>query len=171
MEGSWVRKPDNQTTIVFVHGILSSGDTCWRHANGTYWPALLAEDEELKGVGVYVFTYKTGFFSGTYRLGNVVDALKEHMQLDGVLNSAQIIFVCHSMGGIVARKYIVARAFDLLEKHITIGLFLIASPSLGSDYANWLAPLARFSIIRKRTHCDLPMIMPGYWTSILNFTI
>jgi hypothetical protein len=91
-----------------------------------------------------VFTYKTGFFSGTYSLGDVVDALKEHMRLDGVMNRRRIVFVCHSMGGIVARRFLVQRAADLIENRKSIGLFLVASPSLGSGYANWLSPLARF---------------------------
>jgi hypothetical protein len=43
-----------------------------------------------------------------------VDALKEHMRLDGVLESNQIIFVCHSMGGIVVRKFVAERAAELI---------------------------------------------------------
>jgi phosphoglycolate phosphatase-like HAD superfamily hydrolase len=74
----------------------------------------------------------------------VVDALKELMRLDGVSKSRHIIFVCHSMGGIVARRFVVARASDLIATGTSIGFFLIASPSLGSDYASWLSPLASF---------------------------
>lgn len=92
---------------------------------------------------VNVFTYQTAFFSGTYRLGDVVDALKEYLRLDGVLNSELVIFVCHSMGGIVVRKYLCERTQDLSEQGTQIGLFLLASPSLGSEYANWLSGLAR----------------------------
>jgi len=47
------------------------------------------------------------------------------------------------MGGIVVRKFIVERSLDLLENRTEIGLFLVASPSLGSSYANLLSPLAR----------------------------
>lgn len=146
MQGIWIKKPaDGATTsVVFVHGVLSSGEACWRHANGTFWPELLAREEAAAYAGVYVFTYKTGFFSGTYSLGDVVDALKEHMRLDGVMNSRRIVFVCHSMGGIVARRFVVQRAAELIENRKSIGLFLVASPSLGSGYANWLGPLARF---------------------------
>lgn len=145
MEGTWVRKGRaGDAAVVFVHGVLSSGETCWRHLNGTYWPELLACDPALDGFSLYVFTYRTGFFSGSYRLADAVDALKEHMRLDGVFERKRVVFVCHSMGGIVVRKFLVSRAADLIERGTEIGLFLIASPSLGSDYANWLAPLARF---------------------------
>jgi hypothetical protein len=36
MEGQWLRRPTGDTTVVFVHGVLSSGDTCWRNSNGAY---------------------------------------------------------------------------------------------------------------------------------------
>ncbi|WP_159109492.1 alpha/beta hydrolase [Bradyrhizobium sp. USDA 3458] len=146
MQGIWIKKPadGDDTSVVFVHGVLSSGEACWRHANGTFWPELLAQEEVVANAGVYVFTYKTGFFSGTYSLGDVVDALKEHMRLDDVMKSRRIVFVCHSMGGIVARRFVVQRAAELIENRTSIGLFLVASPSLGSGYANWLGPLAKF---------------------------
>jgi triacylglycerol esterase/lipase EstA (alpha/beta hydrolase family) len=105
MKGNWIRKPESNTSIVFVHGILSTGETCWRNVNGTFWPELLTSDAELKSVGVYVFTYETGIFSGSYRLGDAVDALKEFMRLDRVAESKYLIFVCHSMGGIVVRSF------------------------------------------------------------------
>lgn len=143
MQGEWIRQPRSKTAVIFVHGILSSGGKCWRHENGSYWPELLKNETQLESLGIYLFTYQTGIFSGSYRLGDIVDALKEHMRVDDVLKSDRIIFVCHSMGGIVVRKYLVERATDLIEGKKEIGLFLIASPSLGTDYANWLKPLAR----------------------------
>jgi len=130
--------------VVFVHGILSDNEKCWLHANGTHWPNLLAGHGPLSDVGIYEFTYQTGIFSGSYSLGDVVDALKENLALDNVIAANRIIFVAHSMGGIVVRRYIVQRLSELVERGTEIGLFLIASPSLGSSYANWLAPLAKF---------------------------
>jgi len=48
------------------------------------------------------------------------------------------------MGGIVVRKFLVERATDLIERKIEIGLLLVASPSLGASYADWLSPLSKF---------------------------
>ena len=150
MKGTWIRRPTGETTVIFVHGVLSDGET-WRGENGTYWPELLKQDERARPVGIYVFEYQTSFFSGTYRLGDVVDALHNHLRLDGALTSKRIVFVCHSMGGIVARRFVVRHQADLIAAAKEIGLFLIASPSLGSEYATWLAPLARFF---KHTQAD-----------------
>ena len=49
------------------------------------------------------------------------------------------------MGGIVVRKFLVERVQDLLDRKIEVGLYLVASPSLGSNYANWLEPIAKFA--------------------------
>ncbi|MES3055047.1 hypothetical protein O6V14_05335 [Sphingomonas faeni] len=103
----------------------------------------MAEDRALEDVGVYVFDYKTGFFSGNYSLGDAVDALKEYLKFDRVVSANGVLFVCHSMGGIVVRRYLVSRAVELIERDIPVAVFLVASPSLGSDYANLVAPLAR----------------------------
>jgi len=143
MQGTWIREPQGDTSVIFVHGILSSGDACWRHANGTYWPALLTQEKELESVGVYVFTYRVDIFSGNYHLGDAVDALKEHLRLDRLLDSNRLIFVCHSMGGLVVRQLLVVRQAEFIERKTEVGLFLVASPSLGAGYANWLSGLAR----------------------------
>ncbi len=138
----WLRKPNGPLVIAFLHGVLSDRN-CWTHEGGIFWPDLLTYETELQRAGIFVFEYKTGFFSGTYSLGDVVDALKAEMELEGILGFAQIIFVCHSMGGIVARRFIVQNQMLLAERGISVGLFLIASPSLGSRYANWISPIAR----------------------------
>ena len=143
MQGEWIRKPQGEASAIFVHGILSSGETSWRNENGSYWPELLKNEPELAPLGIYVFTYQTGIFSGSYRIGDIVDALKEHMRLDGVLKCNRLIFVCHSMGGIVVRKFIVERAAELIGAGKEIDLYLVASPSLGATYADWLSPIAQ----------------------------
>lgn len=144
MQGEWIKRGSSDAPVlVFIHGIRSNGESCWRHPNGAYWPKIVAQDQEMQDLGVYVFTYRTGIFSGSYRLADVVDDLKERLVLDGITNAKKIVFVCHSMGGIVARKYLVTRATDLIDLNIEVALFLLASPSLGSDYADWLKPAAR----------------------------
>lgn len=149
MTGKWIQKPEQDTTVIFVHGILSSAEECWKHDNGSYWPSLLSQNEELKCLGIYTFSYSTGVFSGSYNLNNVVDALKVHLSLDGVLKQGnRLIFVCHSMGGIVVRKFIVERQTDLINHNIQIGLFLVASPSLGSEYANLITGFAKILNVR-----------------------
>jgi len=113
MSGNWLRKPKGGATtqvVVFVHGFLSNRQDCWRHNNGSYWPDLFEQVRNTWRHRHYVFEYFTNVFSGNYNLDDAVDSLKEQLSLDDVLTSGRIIFVCHSMGGIVARKYIIQNA-------------------------------------------------------------
>jgi hypothetical protein len=124
---------------VFVHGILSSGETAWGSPS---WPDLLAAERDLENVGVFVVTYQTGLRSRTYGIADVADYLREHLRLSKLLEKPRIVFVCHSMGGIVVRRFLVANQADLIAKQPSIGLFLVASPSLGSRDANMLSVLS-----------------------------
>lgn len=72
MKGRWIRDPKGETTVVFVHGILSSGEDCWRNDSGAYWPELLKNENDLDNPGIYVFTYSTGIFSGNYSIGDAM---------------------------------------------------------------------------------------------------
>lgn len=140
--GEWYRRPTNRTAVVFIHGVLSDADSCWR-AGDVYWPDLLANEDDLVGVGIYVFSYRTGIFTAGYSLGDAVEALNAYLELDHLFEFRNLVFVCHSMGGILARQLLVTRQSILRDRALRIGLFLIASPSLGSDYANLLHALAR----------------------------
>ena len=140
MSAKWEQQTDAPAAVVFVHGVLSSGDGCWANANGAYWPSLVAKSAP--ELSVYVPTYRTGLASGTYSVNNASDSLFEELQLDNILRRKLLVFVCHSMGGLVVRRMLVAKRRSFMDKQI--GLFLVASPSLGSVYANWLTPIARF---------------------------
>lgn len=142
MKNFWISKSDGDSAVIFIHGFVSSGDGCWRYNENCYWPEFL-EQEKINLLSIFVYEYKTNFFSGSYSLDDVVDDLKENLKVEGLLKKKNLIFVCHSMGGIIARRFVVERAIDLIENKIKIGLFLIASPSLGSNYANWLKPIAK----------------------------
>jgi tetratricopeptide (TPR) repeat protein len=143
MNGNWLRKPSNGTAIVFVHGILAKEATCWRHKNGSYWPQLLKDETELRSSGIFVFSYPTDMFSGSFCLGDIVNTLQDQLRHNKAAECKKLIFVCHSMGGIVVRKFLVDQQIELFRNRQEIGLFLVASPSLGSSYADWLSPLAK----------------------------
>jgi pimeloyl-ACP methyl ester carboxylesterase len=144
-QGNWIRKPVNDLTVVFVHGFNSSKE-CWLNSNGTYWPELLKREDEFSSIGIYIFSYRTSISSGYYSLGDVVDSLKEYLRLDNVIDFSKIIFVCHSMGGIVVRRFLVSQKTNLMRHGLKeVGLFLVASPSLGSNYANMLYPISKLA--------------------------
>jgi pimeloyl-ACP methyl ester carboxylesterase len=118
-----IQKPRSDMSIVFVHGILSGGEAAWGQPS---WPELLAKESGCQNAGVFVFTYESTLSSGTYSIGDVVDALREHFNLEGLWEQRRVIFVCHSMGGIVVRRFIVANQVKFIERHYPVGLFLVA---------------------------------------------
>jgi pimeloyl-ACP methyl ester carboxylesterase len=118
-QGKWVRRAKNGLNIVFIHGI-NSGEDCWRNRNGSYWPELLKDESELADTGIYIFSYRTGINTGYYSLSDIVDSLREYFIVDGLINSTEIIFVCHSMGGIVTRRYLVTQQSDLIERGLKL---------------------------------------------------
>jgi pimeloyl-ACP methyl ester carboxylesterase len=140
--GEWIRRPVDDCAVIFVHGIISGNDSSWRTGN-VYWPELLAAENDVRNVGIYVFSYRTGVSTGRYNLDDVVDALKTYLELDQLLDLKKLIFVCHSMGGIIVRQFLVTRQVVLIEHSVHVGLFLVASPSLGSDYANLFSAVTR----------------------------
>src|SRR6266700_59415 len=140
MKGQWVRRPQNGCVVVFVHGLFSTSVSAWR-SKTAYWPDLVSDEPALAEYGIYLFGYETALASGNYSLADASDALNEYLKLDGFGELRQINFVAHSMGGIIARHFIVSRRELFIEKHVSVGLLLVASPSLGSDYANLLSNL------------------------------
>ena len=56
-------------------------------------------------------------------------------------NKGNIVFVCHSLGGVVVRYLLEVNETKFAEKDI--GLVMIASPSYGSTWANRLEWLAK----------------------------
>jgi pimeloyl-ACP methyl ester carboxylesterase len=141
--GKWIRRTDGDTCVIFIHGILSDGEQAWMNGNGNSWPQLLADEISLSDVGIYSFSYRSDLFCRTYSLKDVVDSFRETFSDDDLWSKRRIIFVCHSMGGIAARRFIVTNQARFIKGNTEIGLFLVASPSLGSRDANALFFIAR----------------------------
>ena len=143
MYGVWIKKlhPNHDSIIVFIHGVLSSSAKCWINKSGANWPLMVANSATLKDSAVYTFDYHTSFAGGRYSVTDAADALWLNLDHNGLLKQERpIIFVCHSMGGIVVRKMLTKRQIDL-PKNMTWGLFLVASPSAGSFWAKILSPI------------------------------
>ena len=104
--GTWRRKATSDSAIVFVHGLNSSSEDCWGEGQDS-WPSLVEQEQELKTAGIYTFSYETGIFSGSYTLGDAVEALRAYLDLDLLPSMRRLLFLCHSMGGIVVRQYLV----------------------------------------------------------------
>ncbi|QDT43408.1 hypothetical protein Pan241w_35080 [Gimesia alba] len=148
---TWYSYNSSDTVIVFIHGILSNSRSCWLNMEGekpVFWPELITSDLRFNNPAIFLAGYYTDIDSGFSGIRNCADEVfsalgrtdeKGHAP---VLEKPRIIFVCHSMGGIVARYFLQANYEVFKEKEI--GLVLIASPSYGAKLANRLSPIIRF---------------------------
>jgi hypothetical protein len=150
----WFHYNESDAVLVFLHGVLSDSRGCWLYEDAkdlgqhSYWPELIESDQRFKNIAIYLAGYYTAPDSGTYEIRNCADevfAALTRKDITGhppILAKQKIIFVCHSMGGIVARYLLEANQRDFEKKQV--GLVLIASPSYGSTLANSLNNLISF---------------------------
>ena len=143
---TWRAYRDTGSVIVFVHGVLSNSQACWYNAKaGKFWPDMVVEDDAFRGSGVYLGGYYTAFDSTIFGIADcaqwLLSALHAATDHPAVLDHERIIFVCHSLGGVVTR-YMLERWREAFRNK-KVGLLLMASPSLGSRYANTVENLIR----------------------------
>ena len=136
---TWRAYRNTGSVIVFVHGVLSNSQACWyNEKSGTFWPDLVVQDDTFQDSSVYLGGYYTAFDSAIFGIADcaqwLLSALHAATDHPAILDHDRIVFVCHSLGGIVTR-YMLERWREAFQKK-KIGLLLMASPSMGSRYAN-----------------------------------
>lgn len=137
VSGRWVSHSNGPTLMVFVHG-LTGGPATWRNDKSPEWPEIVARDSLFKSADVYVAEYSSSYFGAGQTPPKIAQALTNKLRADDV-NIAQyqnVVFVAHSLGGIVVREFVLADANKDIRSKIK-ALFLFAVPGEGSEIANW----------------------------------
>lgn len=139
---------DTDTVIIFVHGFFSSAEKCWKpESSSISWPDLIKDDSRIPPAAIYLGGYYTDFDSKQYGFSDCATELFRALQrtsAEGVpapLSKKNLVFVCHSLGGIVTRHML--HTYQSYFSAHKIGLVLMASPSLGSDYADSFVKLIK----------------------------
>jgi pimeloyl-ACP methyl ester carboxylesterase len=135
-------------TVIFVHGLGGDAFDTWRATpdEEALWPRWLAQD--IPGLAVFSVGYPAAVsnWQGTSmplqdRAGNVLEGLLVDLEQ----LHAPIVFVCHSLGGLVV-KQLLRKANDMqqgrreaaeLLKRVR-GVAFMATPHTGSELANVL---------------------------------
>ncbi|MCX7177066.1 MAG: alpha/beta fold hydrolase [Proteobacteria bacterium] len=128
--------------VVFVHGLGGDARETWTAANGSFWPEWLASD--LAEVNIWSLGYEASplrFGQAMPIADRAVNAITQ-LQANG-LGSAPVVFVCHSLGGLLV-KQMIRKACDggvpemqWLARQ-TKGVVFLATPHTGSTAATWL---------------------------------
>ncbi|EMD85651.1 hypothetical protein COCC4DRAFT_181892 [Bipolaris maydis ATCC 48331] len=134
--------------VVAIHGLNGDAYTTWRHENGTLWLRDLLPSA-LPGSRVFTYGYPSELF-----WSNSVATLRDYSgnllsSLGAVWEGRQrpIIFVCHSLGGIVCKQALVmAHEDDRLHGNILSAVSAIVffgTPHRGSRGADVRKAIAR----------------------------
>lgn len=131
--------------VIFVHGLTGDAKKTWStESNGEFWPCWIKD--ELEHLNIYTLGYPASLFAKWAkkemdmfeRAGNVL----EHMTAIEI-GTRPVIFVTHSLGGILA-KILLRKAFSSEEEDykkiasLTRLVIFLATPHTGASLANVL---------------------------------
>jgi len=133
-DSDYYRRIDNaQSVIVFVHGVLGDSKSTWTGKNNAYWPDLLAADDYFKGYDIYMYQYPTSFLNGPFSIDEISENMRLRFDADGIPAHREIIFIVHSMGGLVTRAYLLKNRTVVLRTRMA---YFYSTPTTGSEIAS-----------------------------------
>ncbi|PAV60383.1 hypothetical protein WR25_23569 [Diploscapter pachys] len=128
--------------IVMIHGLRGSVDYTWRQKDSQSniisqcWPKdwlPLDIQQPIRIIGIDYPSYLIQFTGTMESLQIRADRFKKQL-LEAGLGRRPIIFICHSMGGLLAKRMLIDRE-DWASR--TAGILFIATPHRGSPIAAW----------------------------------
>lgn len=133
----WVsRNPSapERTAVVFVHGIFGDTLGTWTNENGQTFFDLLRTSPELKGpVDIYAFGFTSKMLGeGSLSIREAATKLDSSLTFDHVWDYPTIVFVAHSMGGLVVIRELQHFRNRLEQTPLVV---LYATPAAGSQIA------------------------------------
>ncbi|EPE26317.1 WD40 repeat-like protein [Glarea lozoyensis ATCC 20868] len=137
--------------VIFLHGL---GGSCyrswsWAHDRANFWPQWLVSEPEMRNVRVWTFGYAAAL-AGSSTTMNIMDFAKDllfkmkYEQQDIPIGSLPLVFVTHSMGGLVAKKAFTIGLNDKAYTNIVSQLkavIFMSTPHRGGNGAEALSQL------------------------------
>jgi pimeloyl-ACP methyl ester carboxylesterase len=135
----------NETAVVFVHGIFGNRIETWTSkSSAAYWPRMLVTDQRFDGANIYTAEYRSRMWERGLDVEQTAQQL--HWTLQPILASHKsVVFVCHSLGGIVVREYLLQ--FRIAPEKVPM-IYFFGTPSEGAEIAVWaklVSPNAQLS--------------------------
>jgi pimeloyl-ACP methyl ester carboxylesterase len=122
------------SVIVFIHGVLGDGKNTWTNdENHQYWPSMLERDPDFKEFDIYVHHYPTTFRRANFSIDELAENARLIFDIDGVSAHKDIIFLVHSMGGLLVRAYLL-KYRNVAER--TRLIYFFSTPSTGAEIAS-----------------------------------
>lgn len=149
---------------MLVHGLNGHPSKTWTAKNGNFWPTdLLPNSLKETKANVLVYGYNADVYCGGHDNSASDNFIHQHAQTlvadltlyrksEGTFGNA-IIWVCHSLGGILVKRALLY-SNDLRAAHhedyrsifvSTYGIMFLGTPHTGSDAASWALVLQAMS--------------------------
>ena len=127
VRSQYIRRTNADTVVVFVHGIFGDAYSTWTNAaTHAYWPDLLTKDHAFNGTDVYVHAFSSPYFRDSYTIDELVENMRLVFDGDEVFQKHKyVVFVCHSMGGLVTRGYL--RRYQERARQVPL-IYFFATP-------------------------------------------
>jgi pimeloyl-ACP methyl ester carboxylesterase len=124
--------PPSKAALVFVHGIFGDTIGTWTNSNGTSFFELIRSDPKLAGnVDIFAFGFMSNMIqAGSLDIQEAANKLHEHLKYHGVNDYPAVVFVAHSMGGLVVLRTLLTHR-EIIER-VPVMVFY-ATPQYGSE--------------------------------------
>lgn len=156
--------PDAKVDIVLVHGLNGDPEKTWTAKNGVFWPAdLLPESLRNVRANILVYGYNADVYSKKhgvnpsdnfiYMHAQTLVTTLTHYRKDEMSSRNPIIWVCHSLGGILVKRAVLysndlraTQHEDYRQIYVsTFGIIFLGTPHTGSDLTGWATMLQAMS--------------------------
>jgi hypothetical protein len=125
---------NNKRVIVFVHGIFGDAIKTWKNSNGKYFFDFVKEDRDVfDKTDIYAYGFDSEYFGGRFTIDQIAASMNSRLLNDGIFNYDRIIFVNHSLGGLVTMKLLLK--YPQYSKQVPL-IFFFATPQEGAAIAN-----------------------------------
>ncbi|KAK6953523.1 hypothetical protein Daesc_005828 [Daldinia eschscholtzii] len=148
--------PDAKVDIVLVHGLNGDPQKTWTAKNDVFWPTdLLPTSLRDARANILVYGYNADVYSkkhGTnpsdnfiYMHAQTLVTSLTHYRKDEQTSHNPILWVCHSLGGILVKRALLysndlrsSQHEDYRSIYVsTYGIIFLGTPHTGSDLATW----------------------------------
>lgn len=131
--------------VVFVHGIYGDAQGTWTAPNKAFFPALVAQDTSIAQSNVFVAGYQTRFIGPNHSIRQLgSDLFKELSDAKIFADHQEIVFLCHSLGGLVVETMLIDHP-EIVPK--VAYLHFYGTPHQGSIMASFRAMFGRDPLI------------------------
>lgn len=133
----WVHQanPRSRVAVVFVHGLFGTTTDTWTNPDGSGFFRFLHESPGVgERVDIFAFGFtSTMFSSGSLDIREAANKLEQSLKFNGVWDYGNVVFVAHSMGGLVTLRELIAHREHRGRVPLVV---LYATPARGSDLTN-----------------------------------